>query len=76
MRDNITEVDVSKYCRICFEEKVGLVSYEKVLVIEDFTCTMEEILQLLSAQEVSISSSIVFNCIIYLLFIVILSETL
>lgn len=54
MKDNIGEVDVSKYCRVCFEEKPGLTSYEKLLIIEDFTCTIEEILQLLSSQEVSI----------------------
>lgn len=52
MKDNIVEVNVSRYCRVCFEEKPGLVCCEKVLVVEGFTYTMEEILKLLSAEEV------------------------
>lgn len=53
MKDDTEEVNVQNYCRICFEEKPGLIPCQKILVIEDFTCTIEEILNLLSSQDVS-----------------------
>lgn len=52
MKEEPEDVDVRHYCRICFEEKPDLVSCQNVLVLEDFTCTVEEILLLLSSQEV------------------------
>lgn len=52
MKEEPEDVDVRNYCRICFEEKPDLISSQKVLVLEDFTCTVEEILLLLSSHEV------------------------
>lgn len=49
----ILEVNIQELCRICFEQKPDLISCQETLVLEDFSCSIQEILSLLSSQEVS-----------------------